>query len=324
MKVLVVGGAGYLGGAVTDILVKSGHNIRVYDILLYEESYRKNVPFVYGDIRDQVKLKESLKWADGVIWLAALVGDPACGLDESFTRQINTESLHVLKKSFSGRTIFMSTCSVYGAAEGELDENSPLNPLSIYAKSKLEAEKILADTPAVIFRLGTLFGVSDLFARIRFDLVVNTLVMRAFMHGKVSIFGGLQYRPHLHVKDAASAACACLENQARGIFNLASENTTIMELAQRLKPFFPDLTVDASDSMFQDNRNYRVSSKKAACDFGFKPRFFIEDGIKELKTVLEQGRIKDSFLSRFSNYLYLKPLISEYNSPLGKVIRQNI
>lgn len=324
MKVLVVGGAGYLGGAVTDILSGSKHEIRVYDLLLYEENYRKNVPFVYGDIRDTSRLKEYLKWADAVIWLAALVGDPACSLNDLFTRQINTDSLRFLKENFTGKIIFISTCSVYGAASGELDEAASLNPLSLYARSKLEAERILENTDALIFRLGTLFGISDVFSRIRFDLVVNTLVMRAFMHGRISIFGGQQYRPHLHVRDAAKTICNCLENNAKGIYNLASENTTIFELSTRIKTFFPELIVESSDAAFQDNRNYRVSSAKAVKEFGFKPHLSIEDGIKELKAVLGEGRIKNSFISRFSNFLYLKPLIAEYNSPLGKVIKQNI
>lgn len=324
MKVLVVGGAGYLGGAVTDILSGSKHEVRVYDLLLYEEAYRKNVPFIYGDIRDTSKLKESLKWADAVIWLAALVGDPACSLSAPLTRQINTDSLRFLRDNYSGKIIFMSTCSVYGAAGGELNEASLLNPLSAYALSKLEAEKVLEGTNALIFRLGTLFGISDLFSRIRFDLVVNTLVMRALMHGRISIFGGQQYRPHLHVRDAAQTICNCLEKNAGGIYNLASENTTIFELSARLKLFFPELIIETSDTAFQDNRNYRVSSARAIRDLDFKSRLSIEDGVRELKIVLAEGRIKNSFISRFSNLLYLKPLVCEYSSPLGKVIKQNI
>lgn len=324
MKILIVGGAGYLGGAVTDILAATSHHLRVYDFLLYEETYRKNIPFVYGDVRDRKKLLESLRWADAVVWLAALVGDPACSLSETFTRQINTESVRVLKENFKGRVVFMSTCSVYGAADGSLNEDSGLNPLSVYARSKLEAEGCLQDSGALIFRLGTLYGISDVFSRIRFDLVVNTLVMRAVTHNKVSIFGGQQYRPHLHVRDAAAMICACLEKDCRGTYNLASENTTIMELAGRLKAFFPSLNIETSDTMFQDNRNYRVTSERAAKELGFKPRLRIEDGIRELKEILEAGRVKNSFVSRFSNFLYLKPLIAEYQSPLGKVIKQNI
>ena len=324
MNILVVGGAGYLGGALIDILMASKHDIRVYDLLLYEESYRKPVSFVYGDIRDRAKLKPCLDWADVVVWLAALVGDPACSLSDAVAREINTGSVRFLKEHFKGRIIFMSTCSVYGAAEGELDEGSALNPLSLYAESKRESEKVLEDTNALIFRLGTLYGVGDHFSRIRFDLVVNTLVMRSIFHGKVNIFGGDQYRPLLHVKDAAQAIFSCLPKNNKGIYNLHSENVTITEIVDRIKAFFPFLIVETSDTAFQDKRDYRVSSRKAEQDFGFQPRFRIEDGIKEFKDMLEEGRIKNSFISRFSNYLYLKPLLSEYSSPLGRVIKQNI
>jgi len=324
MNILIVGGAGYLGGAVTDLLMHSGHNIRVYDILLYEETYRKPVPFVYGDVRDRKRLQPHLDWADAVIWLTALVGDPACALNEDLTIEINRDSVQYLKDGFNGRIIFMSTCSVYGAAAGLLDENSPLNPLSLYAKTKLWAEEILRSANALIFRLGTLYGISDNFSRIRFDLVVNTLVMRAACHGKISIFGGNQYRPLLHVRDVASAICLGLNKTYTGIYNLHFENMTIIQLVDLIKKYFPGIQVETNDSMFQDHRDYRVSSEKSQKDLGFNPILTIDDGITELKELLEQGRVKNSFTTRFSNYLHLKPLLYEYSSPLGKVIKLNI
>lgn len=324
MNILVVGGAGYLGGAVTDILINSEHNVRIYDVLLYEETYRKPLPFVYGDIRDKERLKPMLDWADAVVWLAALVGDPACTLNENLTKEINTNSLQYLSDSFKGRIIFTSTCSVYGVQVELLDENSPLNPLSLYAKTKVWAEKIISNANAVIFRLGTLYGISDRFSRIRFDLVVNTLVMRALVHKKISVFGGQQYRPLLHVRDAARAICSVLNGTPRGIYNLHSENVTILEVAQFIKEIFPDLQVETADTMFQDNRNYRVTSEKARTELGFRPTLTIERGIRELKDLLEEGRVKNSFVTRFSNYLYLKPLLSEYRSPLGKVVKFNL
>lgn len=324
MNVLIVGGAGYLGGAITDLLMDTKYNIRVYDLLLYEETYRKPIPFVYGDIRDKEKLKPHLDWADVVIWLAALVGDPACALNESLTKEINTEAVEYLKENFKGRIIFMSTCSVYGAQEAILDETSALKPLSLYARTKLWAEEILSDTNAIIFRLGTLYGISDNFSRIRFDLVVNTLVMRAICHGKISVFGGQQYRPLLHVRDVASIVSRVLDKTNTGVYNLHSENTTIIEIARRIKKYFPFLQIDIANKVFEDNRNYRVSSEKAKTELGFRPNLTVDDGIKELRQLLEEGRVKNSFLTRFSNYLYLKPLLYEYKSPLGKVIKFNV
>lgn len=324
MNILIVGGAGYLGGAITDLLMHSNHNILVYDLLLYEETYRKQVPFVYGDIRDSNKIKQYLDWADVVIWLAALVGDPACGLNETMTKEINTDSVRCLRDNYKGRIIYTSTCSVYGMADTLLEENASLQPLSLYAQTKLWSEEILKGTNSLTFRLGTLYGVGDEFSRIRFDLVLNTLVMRAIVHGKIMVFDGRQYRPLIHVRDVASLICNTLVIKNTGIYNLHSVNVTIIELAQCIKKYFPSLQIDTDELVFQDNRNYRVSSQKAASELGFKPTLTLEDGIKELKKLLEEGRIKDYFLTRFSNYLYLKPLLHEYKSPLGKAIEFNI
>src|SRR4051812_8116659 len=121
-KELVVGGAGYIGGGLTDQLVNKGHDVRVYDFLLYEDRFLKPVDFVRGDVRDMARLKPHLDWADVVVWLAALVGDGACSLDETVTREINVETVRALVKSFNRQIIFMSTCSVYGAQDGLLNE----------------------------------------------------------------------------------------------------------------------------------------------------------------------------------------------------------
>lgn len=218
MNILIVGGAGYVGGAVTDLLMETEHNTRVYDALLYEEIYRKPVDFCYGDVRDHERLQPQLEWADAVVWLAALVGDPACALNPDISVAINQEPVRWLAENFDGRILFLSTCSVYGAQDGVLDETSATDPLSVYAVTKLEAEQYLAEKNAIIFRLGTLFGVSDLFSRIRLDLVVNTLTVRAHRFGKITIYGGGQFRPLLHVRDAGKAIVDNLATEHTGIF----------------------------------------------------------------------------------------------------------
>lgn len=302
----------------------SEHDILVYDFLLYEESYRKPVPFIFGDIRDRSKLKEYLNWADAVVWLAELVGDPACALNESLTKEINNDSVKFLKRNFDRRIIYMSSCSVYGAGNEILTENSELRPLSIYAKSKIENEKTLADSNTICFRLGTLHGISDAFSRIRFDLVVNTLVMRAYFHNKVVVFGGKQYRPLLHVRDVAKAIALVLAKNNTGVYNLHAENMMIIDVAKQIKNYFPELEIDTTETMFQDNRNYKVSSDKARNELGFNPTLTFDNAIIELKELLEKGRVKNTFLKRFSNYLYLKPLLEEPGSPLGKEIKMNL
>lgn len=325
MKILIVGGAGYLGGGITDFLKQTEHEILVYDVLLYEEFYRKKVPFVFGDIRDHERLKKYLDWADAVVWLAAIVGDPACALKESLTYEINRDSVRFLKENFEGRKIFISTCSVYGAGKDILNEKSEVHPLSLYAQTKLEAEKILEGTNALCFRLGTLFGISDEFSRVRFDLVVNTLVMRAIFHGKITIFGGDQFRPLLHVRDIAPAVGLALDTDKTGIFNLSYKNYRIIDIGHIIKDHFPGLIMETPrEEQFQDNRNYSVSSDKARKQLGFNPIISLEEGIKEMKDLLEDKRIKNTFIARFSNIEYLKQLMEEHPSPLGKEIKLNI
>ena len=307
-KVLVVGGAGYTGGTLVDRLIEAGHDVRVYDNLLYETEYRKPVAFVFGDIRDEARLKPQLAWADAVVWLAAIVGDGACAANPDLAVEINQTRVEWLAHNYDGRIIFPSTCSVYGANEALLDESAAVSPLSVYAVTKLQAESHVLERDGLVFRLGTLFGVSDTYARIRMDLVVNLLTARAFYERRISIFGGDQYRPLLHVKDVAAAITANVETGLTGAFNLHAVNLRMRELAEQLRRPFPDLEIDFTEMVFQDNRNYRVSSEKAAAAFGFAPHYSVDDGIDEVKELLEQGRIKDVGSPRYSNSDFIRSL----------------
>jgi nucleoside-diphosphate-sugar epimerase len=307
MNVLVVGGAGYVGGAVVDKLLETTYNVRVYDALLYEESYRKDVDFVYGDIRDKEKLLPHLKWADTVVWLAALVGDGACALNPEVTVQINQEPVKWLGEQFTGRIIFTSTCSVYGAQDGILDESSSINPLSVYAATKLEAEKYLMRAgiyhgSTIIFRLGTLFGVGDSYSRIRLDLVVNTMTARAAKQGYLNVYGGEQFRPLLHVKDVAETIKNHVGSTFTGIYNLNKQNVRILDLACQVRNHFPDLEIITKDIPMQDARSYRVKKTKLV---GFNPIYSIDQGIEEVKELIENNRIKDLASPRYTNHAYL-------------------
>ena len=305
MNVLVVGGAGYVGGSLVDMLLRTEHSVRVYDALLYEESYRKPVEFVYGDIRDAGRLLPHLEWADAVVWLAALVGDGACALNPEVTVEINQESVKWLAEAFEGRIVFLSTCSVYGAQDATLDETSPTGPLSAYAVTKLAAEKHLEGKDAIVFRLGTLFGVGDHYSRIRLDLVVNTLTVRAQREGHISIFGGDQFRPLLHVSDAAQAVLGSLESSHTGVFNLHRQNVRIIDLAYQVRNHFPDMAIERTDVEFQDSRNYRVSSAKAEQELGFRAERSIDQGIAEVKELLDADRIRDVDNPRYTNQAFL-------------------
>jgi nucleoside-diphosphate-sugar epimerase len=309
-NVLIVGGAGYVGGAITDLLQASNNSVRVYDKLLYEDSYRKDVPFFYGDVRDIDKLKVQLQWADTVVWLAALVGDGACSINPELTVEINQQSVEWLSKNFDGRIIFMSTCSVYGAQTEVLTEESAANPLSIYAATKYKAETYLKNKNAIIFRLGTLFGVGDQYSRIRMDLVVNVLTAKAYSQGKMNVFGGEQFRPLLHVSDVAQAVIQNLDTKHTGVYNLCKQNVRIVDLAYQIRNHFSDCRIETTDIPFQDTRNYKVSCEKAKRDFDFKPTYSIDDGVEQLKFLIETGRIKNLNDPRYSNQLFLTENIS--------------
>ncbi len=306
MKILVVGGAGYVGGSVTDILLEKNYDFTVYDKLLYETEYLKNCDFIYGDVRDYEKINKVLKNYDCVIWIAALVGDGACSINPEITNDINFKAVKNLSKNFDGRIIFFSTCSVYGKQTGILDENSNLNPLSAYAETKLKAENVLTNKNAIIFRLGTLFGLSDLHSRIRMDLVINTLTARAFLDNKINIFGGEQYRPLLHVKDSARAIVDSITKKEVGVFNLAFENYKIIDIAYLVREHFPNLEINITEIPFQDNRTYMVNKDKSLKYLNFEAKITPQDGVEEVKKLLINKRIKDFNDLRYHNQKYLE------------------
>ena len=305
VNILVVGGAGYVGGGIVDKL-KEQHNVTVYDSLIYEESYRKDVTFVNGDIRDTDKLLPLLDHADSVIWLAALVGDGACAINPKLTFEINSESVKFLVENFKKRIVFLSTCSVYGAQDGLLDENSSVNPLSEYASSKVQAEEYLKGTNSIIFRLGTLFGISDEFSRIRLDLVVNILVTKALTEGKLTVFGGDQWRPLLHVVDVANAISHTLDSEVTGIFNLHYKNYKIIDIANTIVNKIPKASIETTPLKFQDARNYQVSSDKLFNETGFRSEVELLTGVDEVYNLISSNRIKNVNHVRYSNQNFLE------------------
>lgn len=309
-KVLIVGGAGYIGGYMTDYFLQTDkYNITVYDNLLYEDRYMKPCPFIAGDIRNHERLKKALEKCDVVVWLAAIVGDGACAIDQQLTEEINSRSVEWLVNNFDGKIVFMSTCSVYGTNDSLIDETAEVHPLSIYAATKFEAEQYIIkhSDNHLIFRLGTLYGIGDAYSRLRFDLVANLLTLKAVYGQPLTVYGGEQWRPLLHVRDVAHAVDYCLQHDVRGLYNLSERNVIIKELAQTIKKIIPSTEITYQEAKFEDLRNYHVQNERIF-ETGWRPKQTLEDGIRDMKRVFEEGRIKNINNPVYSNVAYLKSI----------------
>ena len=307
-KCLVLGGAGYIGGHLTDLLGED-YEVTVYDNLLFEDRYLKSVNFIYGDIRDEKKMQAILPSFDVVIALAALVGDGACQVDPALTSEINFHSMKWLTDHYSGKIVFMSTCSVYGKNDDLLDEESPTSPLSVYASTKLQAEQYLLEKKpdSLVFRLGTLFGVGDQHSRLRLDLVANILSLKATRGETLSVFSGNQARPILHVRDVGNAILHCMENDISGLYNLSYRNVLIKELAEEIAKVIPGSKINYSEMPFEDQRNYRVSPSKIEST-GWKPLYDLRFGIQQIHEIIRENRIRDVTDPVYSNATYVRKL----------------
>ncbi len=307
-KILLVGGAGYIGGLTCDFLIKAGMDVTVYDNLLYENRFLKEIPFIYGDIRDTEKLHAISENFDVIVLMAALVGDPACSIDHELTEEIN----YIAIKNFcdmvspNKHIIFMSTCSVYGAQDGLLNEDSPTNPLSSYAFTKLKSEKHVLSKGGTIFRLGTVFGLGDTYSRLRMDLVVNVLTMKAVKDGEININGGDQWRPIIAVKDIAGYITEACHEQYKGVYILSLENVIIRELGEKISKLVPNTKINYSQISFQDARNYKVDNSKALRTFKYKPIVTVEDEVQRMVTLFEENRVKNPEDKIYHNGAFLK------------------
>jgi nucleoside-diphosphate-sugar epimerase len=254
---------------------------------------------------------------DAVIHLGGLVGDSACALNEELTLEINLMATRMIaevaKGSGVGRFIFTSTCSVYGANDQMLDERSELRPVSLYARSKIASEKVLlklaADSFApVILRLSTIYGLSG---RPRFDLVINLLTAKAVVDHEITIFGGDQCRPFLHVDDAARAIASVLEAPLQivrnQIFNVGSneQNYKISQVGEIIHGLVPGAAVVNKDDI-TDARNYWVNSNKIKQALGFSPEWTVERGVEQVIEAIHSGKVRDYRDAKYSNIKFLK------------------
>jgi nucleoside-diphosphate-sugar epimerase len=312
--VLITGGAGYVGSLLAPQLLERGHKVTVYDIMYYGDDFlpkdNPNLSIVKGDIRDTAALREALQGVDAVISLACISNDASFELDEDLSTSVNLDAFEPMviaaKEAGVKRFIFASSSSVYGVSESpDVTEDHPLVPLTLYNKYKGMCEPLLfkhqsEDFVCVTIRPATLCGYAP---RQRLDVSVNILTNHAVTNGKITVFGGSQMRPNLHVQDM----CDCYEmlldlpddKVAGGIFNVAYMNMSIMDLAKVVKKVveeeFPEKgDIDIVTTPTDDIRSYHVNSDKITRELGFAPKYNIEDAVRGLCRAFREGKLPDS------------------------------
>jgi len=295
MKVLITGGAGYLGSTLAEHLLTQGYSVTVFDNLLYKQLSllhlfkQQGFKFVLGDVRDTVKLLELVKEHDIIIPLAAIVGMPACKANPELAVDVNFKHVKYISMALRDdqKLIIPNTNSQYGSSQSIITEDSPFKPLSLYAETKCDAEDVvLGSGNGVALRLATVFGVSP---RMRQDLLVNDFVYKSVTDGYLVLFEAHFKRNYIHVQDIAQTFQFIIENydNCKGhAFNvgLSSANLSKLELAERIKEYVPHLAIkqDEFNKDF-DQRNYIVSNEKLE-ELGWKPKFSLDYGITQLIT----------------------------------------
>jgi nucleoside-diphosphate-sugar epimerase len=324
-SVLVIGGAGYIGASLCRLLLDEGYHVRVLDTFIYGEGSLEllapnpRLEVRRGDVRDLSALVAAMRNVDAVVHLAAIVGDPACELDHQLTMEINllaTRSVRDVALALGvQRLVFASSCSVYGSAVEVADERSETIPVSLYGRTKLLSEQLVLSRESgrlctTVLRFATLYGMAP---RPRFDLVVNLFVAQALTEKVLRIHGGQQWRPLLHVRDAAASLAAVLRAPAdqvdRQVFNIGADadNYRIAEIAESVVAEIPGTNI-VYESEVDDRRTYRVSFRKAAEQLGFSPRVTLTDGIRELREALKDGRVRDYKAAKYSNVQHLSQM----------------
>lgn len=314
MRVLVTGGAGYLGSTLVPLLLSQGHQVRVLDCLTHGGRSLLHVwanprfQFQKGDVRNEAAARQATEGVEAIVHLAAVVGDPACAREPERARSVNLEGSETLLDAARGagvsRFVFASTCSNYGrmsTLDGYVDETSPLSPISLYAETKVAVERQLLDASGngrlllTPLRFATLFGASP---RMRFDLTVNEFTAELVSRGHLTVYGEQFWRPYLHVADAARAVTLVLEAPGhlidRRVFNVGSieQNFQKGQLVDMIRVEVPDGVVEYVHRD-EDPRDYRVRFDRVREALGFEATRTVPDGIVEVARLLRDGVIED-------------------------------
>lgn len=329
-NVLVTGGAGYVGAVLVPKLLKRGYQVKVLDLYIYGEEVfdevkdNPNLQQIKGDIRNQGLLKNILAGCDSVIHLACISNDPTFELNPDLSRSINYDAFEPLvrisKESGVKRFIYASTCSVYGVTDAEnVTEEHPLVPITDYNKYKGLCEPILLkyqspDFTTVIIRPATVCGYSP---RQRFDLTVNILTNHAYSLNRITVFGGTQTRPNIHIADITDLYCMLLELPKEQIsgktYNAGYQNRTVSDIADIVRKVisqeYPSRKIEIQTTDSNDVRSYRISSEKIRQELGFMSRHTIEDGVRDLLVAFESGKLPNSLTDiRYYNIKMMKAI----------------
>lgn len=316
MKILITGGAGYIGSVITSLALQNGHSVVAVDHLWFNESIplihlsNPNYTFIKGDIRDAKVVESALPGVDFIIHTAAVVGDPASKLFPEDTKSINETASYQLielaRKSGIKGFIFFSTCSNYGIANDLATEETALSPLSLYAESKVNVERYLIDKVQdmnwVIGRLSTIYGASP---RMRFDLTVNDFTLNAWKKKYLDIFLPESYRPYIHVFDLANVMMTIIANFDKvknNVFNIGfpGENYQKIQIANTVKKYIPDTVIDILKEG-GDKRDYQVDFTKLHKFIDVKQIFNVDKSVAEIYAMLKNGYIANPDLPVYYN-----------------------
>jgi nucleoside-diphosphate-sugar epimerase len=319
-KILITGGSGYVGSVLTPYLLNKGYDLTVIDLMLYGNTLKENnkLKIVKGDIRDTKLLKKIIKDHEIVIHLACISNDPSFELNPALGKEINLDAfgplVEISKEAGVRRFIYASSSSVYGVKkEKNVNEDMSLKPLTDYSKFKADCEKILlkyisSNFVTVILRPATVCGYSP---RQRLDLVVNILTNLAYHNRTITIFGGNQLRPNIHIQDMIRAYELFInaeDKKVNGkIFNIGFENKTVKQLAEEVKKIIgSDVSIKTLPT--NDNRSYHISSKRIQDELGFVTKFSILNAIEELKDAFERKLLSNCLTNE--NYFNIKKMQS--------------
>ena len=321
MKVMVTGGAGYIGSTLVPLLLAQGHQVRVFDSLMYGGSSmfgfwsHPGFEFMKGDLQDKQAVIEAVQGVEAVVHLAAIVGDPACAKKPDLARATNLGgSLSLLETSRHAgvrRFVFASTCSNYGRMADSTqyaDENWELRPISLYAETKVAVEEAVldldrADFAPTVLRFATVYGVSP---RMRFDLTVNEFTLDLLIKGHLTVFGQQFWRPYIHVRDVARAITGMLthpvEQVSTQVFNVGStsQNFQKQQLVELISAYAPGARIEYVEQN-GDPRDYRVSFEKIKDSLGFQTHYSVEDGVREVAQLVRSGVLTDTEEARYRN-----------------------